>query len=119
LFPFTLSDESQTPDQTTSQDQSQSDDSSDEDDDEMAFPDTQVAQSANEKTYDKYNLDSLGGEDSDNDPDSGSQQGTGTVGNMTKLLPTKHFGYSSIEIIAQVIHYCQTKTNVEKRQSLR
>ncbi|CAM0135522.1 hypothetical protein VKS41_005168 [Umbelopsis sp. WA50703] len=71
-------DESQTPDQTTSQDQSQSDDSSDEDDDEMAFPDTQVAQSANEKTYDKYNLDSLGGEDSDNDPDSGSQQGTGT-----------------------------------------
>ncbi|KAJ2961396.1 hypothetical protein NQZ79_g3433 [Umbelopsis isabellina] len=70
-------DDSQTPDQTTSQDQSQSDDSSDEDDEEMAFPDTQVAQSTGENTYDKYNLESLGGEDSDNDLDSGSQQATG------------------------------------------
>ncbi|KAG2177194.1 hypothetical protein INT43_007851 [Umbelopsis isabellina] len=70
-------DDSQTPDQTTSQDQSQADDSSDEDDDEMAFPDTQVAQSTGENTYDKYNLESLGGEDSDNDLDGGSQQATG------------------------------------------
>lgn len=52
----------------------------------MAFPDTQVAQSTGENTYDKYNLDSLGGEDSDNDVDSGSQQGTGAVGYMTECL---------------------------------
>lgn len=72
--------EDQASEQATSQEQSLADDSSSEDDDEdMAFPDTQVAQPADDSKWDKYNLQALGDDEEANEHELASSPGTDSV----------------------------------------